>query len=93
MITERKRVKEWRISHNYGDFKIRLWVESDTEYGGVSQVEAYNKLIDIVRCTTFVFSVSVDQVADYLFDRLPFANSVEVCDQYGNGTTIHRDWP
>jgi len=93
MVRERERVKEWRVSSTQDKWTIRLWVESDPEFGGVSQIEAYNKLIDVVRNMNSVFNTSADQLADYLFDKLPFANSVEVCDQHGNGTTIHRDWP
>lgn len=101
-MRERARVVEHRItSHYHGlldHFVIRWWIESDPEFGGVDHATAHQIVSDAV-AAVYNTARSLDRrlgdewIAHFLLERVPASNSVEVCDEHGNGVTIHRDWP
>lgn len=103
MSEQRARVVEWRITTHHSlasgfKFSIRYWIERDPEHGGI----AY--FYDALRAVTNVEEWELQTVLDHsmswilataksLLEKIPSANSVEVCDADGNGVAIHRDWP
>jgi hypothetical protein len=100
-VEKRDRVLEYRITshlHLTGYFIVRWWIESEPEFGGVDRDTAYRQTEDAIRAV-YENAQSQDrsfkdiEISHFLLERVPAANSVETCNEFGNGVTVHRDWP
>jgi len=77
---------------------VRWWVEADPKHGGIpecSEVAAAVERVErlVLGTITYFDPETVEALARALLEKLPAANSVEVCDARGSGTAAHRDWP
>jgi hypothetical protein len=74
---------------------IRWWIEGSPEYGGILDWQVASQAVQDVDqyLVTDSLNVTVKALAHWLFALLPAANSIEVCDELGNGICLHRDWP
>jgi len=91
----RERVVEHRLTRTRTSqfWTIRFWVESDSAHGGVTENQA---LIDVTRAMNLEGVAGCKtprEMAEFLVDHIPAANSVEVCDVEGRGTVVYRNWP
>lgn len=98
-VKERAKVKELRVTrklfgpNNNVQFVIRLWIESDEKHGGATREQAVADLDEALANIGETWDKTEDDLAEAIFEVVTSANSVEVCDEEGNGVTIHRDWP
>ena len=92
----RTQVTEWRLTLRVGwSYIVRLWVESDPEFGGMSEDNAYRHA-NVVKVDVEAGTMrwgGHNSIAQAFLDRFPAVNSVEVCNEDGEGCVMHRNWP
>lgn len=98
----RERVEEHRITiKTEKGFCIRFWIETDPLFGGIPEWDdAYKLCLNATKyamasrfgSNKYTMNVTKKRCR-FLLIEIPAANSVEVCDESGNGITMHRDWP
>jgi hypothetical protein len=94
MTEKRALVVEWRLTMDIPGFTVRWWIEADPEHGGVDEIVARG-LVEEAR-GQFIHPTDMSSplyIAGFLLNHCHCANSVEVCDNKGNGVAVHRDWP
>lgn len=91
MGSTRRLVLEHRVTRVVRQWVIRAWVEGNPDYGGVLEpAEAQSIVGEAMLQTRERYAVLI---AREVIDSCPAVNSVEVCDEYGQGVCMHRDWP
>jgi len=94
----REKVVEHRVSEVICGWRVRFWLESDPAFGGLIRSRAVLTVKDARRGAialqakdSKVFN-DPEHLALWLLENVECANSVEVCDNTGDGTAVHRDW-
>lgn len=83
------RVTEYRVTHRWAGWVIRYWLATvDPLEVALSKLSAAEQHL-FNRGTRDVAL----EIAHHLIEFVPNLNSVEVCNEVGNGVCIHRDWP
>ena len=94
----REKVVEHRVSEVICGWKVRFWLESDPEFGGLIRSRAKVQVQDARRSALAIQGKDSKVFADpehlalWLLENVSCANSVEVCDTTDNGSTVHREW-
>lgn len=92
-MSDRRDVLEHRITISDRGWTIRFWIEADIDMGGAGYGDSKIQAIQAVsNAPKSIFEFS-DTLAAYLADKVKGTNSVEVCDEHGNGSVFHKDWP
>lgn len=93
-MEQRPIVLEHRVTLHKAGCTIRFWIEASTGFDGIAEfADAERRAAESVEALAERwFSDTAEQLALALLDRVPAANSVEVCTD-GNGAAVHRDWP
>ncbi|SRR5260221_9386433 len=92
-VKERERVYEHRITSRMNGYNIRYWIESDPAFGGVVTFGEARKAVFEAEKTAEIYAIGPQQIVDALMHVCPCANSIEACDDFGDGGALHRDWP
>ena len=95
MTAQRPFVLEHRVTTNLGGYIVRYWIEADPKRGGVWDREQAGMAVAagerMVEEKPDLYSPG--ELARVLLHNISSANSIEVCDESGNGVAVHRDWP
>lgn len=95
----RERVIEHRMTETICGWKVRFWLESDPEFGGLDRQKALVVVKDARRTALAIAAKEPKLFSDpehlalWLLENVSCANSVEVCDNAGDGTAAHANWP
>lgn len=81
------RVYEWRITRLRMGLLIRFWISQDI----IPDPQEAKRIADeaVNHSTLSTMQEYAERIMEY---SLAF-NSVEVCDENGDGVCVHRDWP
>ena len=71
---------------------VRYWVEADPAHGGFEHwLEAREAVNQVEQIAPWGDTIRV--IALFFINHCRGINSIEVCDDHGDGYAAHKDWP